>query len=240
MPLWEREEVQEVLREALNVNNCYTPTNGPDDWRQFLADPIKQWKTGYSAKELAYSWETSNGFPDEVQAVLGTQSVFQNLEILFAVPEYQVPLPGGSRPSQNDLFVLARNDDELVVIMVEGKASESFGPTLGEWRANASEGKRKRLEYLQEVLQLKGELADEVRYQLLHRTASPLIVAEQFHATSAIMLVHSFSEENEWFDDYSAFMNLFGVQAKLGVLQEAFRGESLKLYCGWVKGISRV
>lgn len=215
------------------------PSSGPDDWRQFLADPVKQWKTGYSAKELAFSWETSDGFPSEVQAVLNTQPVFQNLEILFAVPEYQVPLPGGSRPSQNDLFVLARNDDELVVIMVEGKASESFGPTLGEWRASGSDGKKRRLAYLQTVLQLNGELAAEVRYQLLHRTASPLIVAKQFHATSAIMLVHSFSEENEWFDDYSVFLDLYGVQAQMGVLQEAFRDPTIKLYCGWAKGISR-
>ena len=217
----------------------YTPSKGPNDWRQFLADPVKQWKTGYSAKELACSWEMSKGFPAEVQAVLNTQPIFKNLEILFAVPEYQVPLPGGSRPSQNDLFVLARNDDELVVIMVEGKASESFGPTLGEWRANGSDGKRKRLAYLQQVLQLDGELTDEVRYQLLHRTASPLIVAKQFHATSAIMLVHSFSEENEWFDDYSAFLDLYGVQAQMGVLQEASRRTSVKLYCGWAKGGSR-
>ena len=57
-------------------------TNGPDDWRQFLADPVKQWKTGYSAKELAYSWETADGFPSEVQAVLDTQPVFDDLEIL--------------------------------------------------------------------------------------------------------------------------------------------------------------
>ncbi|WP_071547148.1 DUF6946 family protein [Pseudodesulfovibrio hydrargyri] len=222
------------------LSSFYVPSKGPDDWRQFLADPVKQWKTGYSAKELAYSWEMSKGFPAEIQAVLNTQSVFQNLEILFAVPEYQVSLPGGSRPSQNDLFVMARNDDELVVIMIEGKAYESFGPTLGEWRANGSEGKLRRLAYLQEVLQLDGVLADEVRYQLLHRTASPLIVAEQFHATSAIMLVHSFSEENEWFNDYSAFLDLYGVQAQMGVLQEAFRGSNVKLYCGWAKGVSKV
>jgi hypothetical protein len=226
----------------MSSNSCskvYIPTDGPDDWRQFLADPIKQWKTGYSAKELAYSWETADGFPPEVQAVLDTQPAFDDLEILFAVPEYKVPLPGGSRPSQNDLFVLARNDDELVVIMVEGKASESFGPTLGEWRAGGSPGKKKRLAYLQSVLKLNGDLSDEVRYQLLHRTASPMIVAEQFHATSAIMLVHSFSAENEWFDDYAAFLNLYDVQAEMGILHQVLGGPKVKLYCGWAKGLSK-
>ena len=123
--------------------------------------------------------------------------------------------------------------------MVEGKASESFGPTLGEWRTNGSDGKKKRLAYLQSVLDLDDDLADGIRYQLIHRTASPIIVAEQFHATSAIMLVHSFSAENEWFDDYAAFLNLYDVQAKTGILHQVLGGTKVKLFCGWAKGISK-
>jgi len=224
---------------AYKQKRICTPTTGPEDWRRFLADPIKQWKAGYSAKELAYSWETAEGFPEEVQALLNTQPAFDSLKILFAVPEYQVPLPGGSRPSQNDLFVLAGNDEELVVIMVEGKASESFGPTLGDWRNNDSEGKKKRLAYLQKKLQLEGELFPDLRYQLFHRTASSLIVAEQFHATSAIMLVHSFSENDDWFDDYSNFLSLYGQKAQIGRLHELLEGPSVRLYCGWAKGVSQ-
>jgi Domain of unknown function (DUF6946) len=37
-----------------------------------------------------------------------------------------VPLPGGVRPSQNDLFVLARGAKGAIAIMVEGKVSESL------------------------------------------------------------------------------------------------------------------
>lgn len=50
----------------------------------------------------------------------------------YAFPEHQVPLLGGSRPSQTDLFVVAQSPGELVSIAVEGKVREPFGP-LG-WR----------------------------------------------------------------------------------------------------------
>ena len=41
-------------------------TTGPDDWKALLADPEKQWKTGYSARALAHAWECCEGFPPEV------------------------------------------------------------------------------------------------------------------------------------------------------------------------------
>ena len=31
------------------MSKILTPSSGPDDWQQFLADPQKQWKRGYSA-----------------------------------------------------------------------------------------------------------------------------------------------------------------------------------------------
>jgi len=65
----------------------------------------------------------------------------REMELLLAIPEYQVKLPGGSRSSQNDLFVLARAfDGGLAAIMVEGKASEPFCETLEIWLKGASTG----------------------------------------------------------------------------------------------------
>ncbi|UZP66042.1 hypothetical protein N1030_10450 [Desulfovibrio mangrovi] len=218
--------------------SIFVPTTGPDDWRQLLAEPDKQWKTGCSAKELAYCWEMAEGFPAEVEAVLRSQPEFASLEILFAVPEYKVFLPGGARPSQNDIFVLARNSGGLVVIMVEGKVSEPFGPTLGDWLAETTSGKVKRLSYLRSVLRIRGEISEKMRYQLLHRTASALIVAERFCAKNAVMLVHSFSAESAWFDDYAAFLELYGVTAKTGVLHNVLDESVPNLFCGWVKGVS--
>lgn len=222
---------------AGKCKSIYIPTRGPDDWRQLLAEPDRQWKAGCSAKELAYCWEMAEGFPAEVEAVLRSQPSFASLEILFAAPEYEVPLPGGSRPSQNDIFVLAKGSGGLVVIMVEGKVSEPFGPALGEWLAGKTAGKVTRLSYMQSLLRIRGDIPEKMPYQLLHRTASALIVAERFCAKSAVMLVHSFSAENAWFDDYAAFLDLYGVTAKVGVLHTLFDDAVPNLFCGWVKGV---
>ena len=99
------------------MTGIFRSTAGPEDWKYGLADPEKQWKAGYSAHALAHSWEDANGFPDEVAAVLdpSNQTLVPFVEPLLGVPEYRVPLPGGSRPSQNDLFVLGRTERGLIV-----------------------------------------------------------------------------------------------------------------------------
>jgi hypothetical protein len=40
------------------------PATAPDQWAQFLAEPVKHWRTGYSARTLAYSWQAADGFPN--------------------------------------------------------------------------------------------------------------------------------------------------------------------------------
>ncbi|BBD09699.1 uncharacterized protein DFE_2973 [Desulfovibrio ferrophilus] len=135
---------------------------------------------------------------------------------------------------------MARTDNGLVVIMVEGKASESFGPTLGEWRQQSSNGRQTRLAYLQQTLGLNRDLPDSLRYQLLHRTASPIIIARRYHAVAAVMLVHSFSKTNEWFSDYATFLNLYGIKTDIGELHEIMVGSPLRVFCGWAKGIPAI
>ena len=93
---------QETITDDLS--KTYIPTTNAEQWAQLLADPHKHWRTGYSARTLAYSWQEANGFPAEVRSVLTT--TFPNIELLLALPEHQVLLPGGSRPSQNDIWVL--------------------------------------------------------------------------------------------------------------------------------------
>lgn len=48
------------------MSEILIPSSGPDDWQQFLADPQKQWKRGYSAMAVALSWEAAQGLPPEV------------------------------------------------------------------------------------------------------------------------------------------------------------------------------
>ncbi len=221
------------------MNHIYIPTSSPEDWRKFLAEPEKQWRSGYSAKELAKCWEHSNGFPSEFQELFSKSKnqALNELELLLAIPEYKVGLPGGKRPSQNDLFVLARAKDcQLVSIMIEGKVAEPFGDTLEIWLKDASEGKKKRLEFLCDVLGLSGEPPLNMRYQLFHRTASAIIEAKRYNAKYAMMIVHSFSSEHKWFSDYQDFLSLFGVSSKANELVELPKSEGLQFFTGWVVG----
>ena len=42
----------------------------------------------------------------------------EDVELLLAIPEYKVSLPGGGAASQNDIFCLARNRHGLVKLSV--------------------------------------------------------------------------------------------------------------------------
>ncbi len=149
-----------------------------------------------------------------------------------------MPLPGGSRASQNDLFVLARSPAGPVVIMVEGKVNEPFGPTVGEWLTDASRGKKARLRALMRAVGLTTQPPASIHYQLLHRAASAVITAEQYRAAAAVMLVHSFSQKHAWWDDYRAFAAQFGVVAERGVVQRIGADSPVPLFGVWVTGDS--
>ena len=216
----------------------YVPTESYQDWKRLLAQPDLHWKAGYSAMTLAQSWEAAQGFPPEVAAVLASTAdpVLQDLSMLVAIPEYQVALPGGDRASQTDLLVLARGREGLVAVAVEGKVDETFGPTVEQKRAENSKGVNTRLQFLAESLGLTEPIPGHVRYQLLHRTVSALLIAEQFSARAAIMLMHSFSPTNKWFDDFADFAALFGVQAWIGSVQDVGLRRNLPLFIGWCSG----
>lgn len=46
-----------IAKVRATMPKLFIPTTGPDDWQRFPADPAKQWRTGFSAKTLAYCWE---------------------------------------------------------------------------------------------------------------------------------------------------------------------------------------
>jgi hypothetical protein len=219
--------------------NIYIPSRGVSDWRHLLADPNKHWVTGYSARTMAHCWEASNGFPPEVSHVLSQCAEFADIEPLFIVPERKVALDNDRAPSQNDAWVLAKAASGLVSIAVEGKVNEPFDVTLGEWKETESKGRVSRLEFLAKTLALTGPVPDSIRYQLLHRTASAVIEARRFGATHAVMLVHSFSKDNLWFDDFAAFCELFGLLPSVGQLVTASAFGNIPLHLGWVHGDER-
>jgi len=208
---------------------------GRPNGSRFLAHPTKQWRTGFSAKTLAYCWENANGLPNEIASMLEPHG--GNTELLLAIPEHKVPLPGASGgESQNDVFALARAGDLTFAIMVEGKVREPFGETLGDWMRNASDGKRKRLAFICNLLGLTVPLPNHIYYQLLHRTASAVIEARRFKTDAAAMIVHSFSTERIWFEAFAQFASLFDVSMAPNELI-AIRGNAKpSIYIGWACG----
>ena len=216
-------------------------TTGPEDWKPFLADPEKHWRTGYSARTLALSWEAADGLPPEVAAALNLapDAALSNPVPYLAVPEYRTDLPGGDRPSQTDVMVLGRAQGGAFAMAVEGKVAESFGPTLEEWRKDASDGKQLRWSFLCATLGLGEELDLGLRYQLFHRAASAVLAARRYHAPLAILLVHSFSTQDAGYPDFAAFLKLFGAEAKPGTVVPVATLGVTRLYAGWARGDQR-
>ncbi|HMG17422.1 MAG TPA: hypothetical protein VK573_01760, partial [Gemmatimonadales bacterium] len=116
------------------------------------------------------------------------------------------------------------------------KVSESFGPTLEEWRRDASAGKTERLAHIKAKLGLASDPPPGTRYQLLHRAASAVIEAERFHARDAAMIVHSFSPENASLGDYQAFLGLFGKKGGPGQMVALGAPNGIRLWAGWAQG----
>ena len=209
----------------------YVPSKGIGDWQKLYSKQFeKHWKEGRSAFELAYSWENANpDLPPEIAALF-----YGSVELLAATPEHKTPLPGGRAASQSDVLAFIRINDRVCAVAVEGKVKEEFGTqTVGQWFKNPSPGKIERLKYISTTLGLSYPPPDEIRYQLLHRTASAVIEAQHFKTDCAAMIVQSFSPENKWFEDYSAFLGLFGIQSvKQGKLYKTDK-PGITLYFGW-------
>lgn len=215
----------------------------PADWQALLANPAKQWRAGFSARTLAHCWAEADGFPPEVASAFSAASapLLAGLRPILGIPEFKVPLPGGDRPSQNDIFVLARSQAGPVSIMVEGKVDESFGPLLGDWLEDAppDSGKKDRLAFLLKTLGLAAQPDDTIRYQLLHRAASAVLAGEQYRAAAAMLLVHSFSRRQAGWEDFAAFCRLFGTTPEAGRVERLEGAQAVPLFALWVPGDQR-
>jgi hypothetical protein len=213
------------------------PATSADAWQPLLASG-HHWRTGYSARSLAHCWHDTTGLPPEVASAFESTPAFAGAELLLAIPEHKVPLPGVGRASQTDLWLLMRTRDALVSVAVEGKVSESFDKTIGDWLEDATDGganRRQRLGALCELLGIVEPTAD-LRYQLFHRAASAILEARRFHAAHAVLLVHSFSQEDAWYDDFARFAEALGAKAVKGRLAQVQGRSGPTLHLGWVRG----
>ena len=216
------------------------PSAGGHNWQRFLADPEKHWVPGYSAMTAAASWEAAAGsLPPEIGNCLDASKApaLVHLELLIAVPEWQVELPGGNTNSQTDVMAFCRNSAGLVVMAVEAKSREDFAGFVGEKR-NGSVGQVARLKYLEDLLGVP-RFGDDIRYQLLHLTASAILTARQFHAPTAVMLLHAFESPADTRADFNKFAKQLHGMTLTPRLFEIPRQDGLALYLAWCEGDSK-
>ena len=216
----------------------FVPAKSTGDWQALLGDPVKHWRQGFSAKSLADHWQGEDGFPADVRQIFRSSDVayINDAEMLLGIPEFKTKLPGSGNASQTDLFVFATCSGGLITMSVEGKVSESFDKIVNDWlHLNEHQNnRRKRLTGLCELLGIEIGQAMDLRYQLLHRTASALIEAERFSASTAVMLVHSFSSTRDSYDDYEAFGEVMGVSVEPGKLTDVGMRGDRRLLLGWL------
>ena len=216
----------------------FVPTQTGTDWQRLLAKPKIHWQPKASAMTCAASWESaSDSLPPEISTLLDSsgESLLMGQRLLVAIPEWQVPLPGGKTNSSTDVLAICRNDHGLCILGVEAKVLEDFGPTLAEKRSEASAGQSERMAYLHTLLRV-DRFEDAIRYQLLHRTASALLTAQQFHAAAAMMLVQAFETPDSQRGDFEAFRVAMNGTQVAPMLYKVPSFEVPALYLAWCDG----
>jgi hypothetical protein len=220
------------------MKRIFIPTRTGTDWQRLLAKPKLHWKKGASAMTTAAAWEDAAGkLPDEIAALLSSAGEPQlaQLELLAALPEWKVELPGGETKSATDVLAICRNEAGLCIVAVEAKVLEDFGPLVSEKRASTSDGQTARLEFLHRLLEVP-RFSDGIRYQLLHRTASAILTARAFHASSAVMLVQAFDTPADRRSDLEEFCR--EIQA-ISLAPEIYKVPQFlapNLYIAWCDG----
>ena len=212
------------------------------DWKPIVG--AKNWRPGKSAFELAHSWQCSDDFPPAVRRMLNSAcpDKFEGLAINLRMVEWPVRLDSDDGPSMNDLMIWGENaNDQRIVIAVEGKAAEYFGPTIKEWikKPKNPTNRINRLDCLNRELCTGFCRDDEIRYQLLHRTASAILEARFVGAVAALVLIHSFAKSDRNWADYCTFLECALPKAQTPKRGEFQRcrddfAQGLELYFAWV------
>ena len=225
------------------MTKIYVPSKGPESWKKLLVDPERHWQVGKSAYEIANCWEKEpDKFPTSIRNVFkkSKYKIFRNAKLLFAYPEFKVRLDTARAPSQNDVFALAVSENHIISIAVEGKAGEDFNEIIDKWKDTNGKpsGKPDRLEFLRTELGLDKDIPGNIRYQLLHRTASSIIEAKKYNAKHALMIVQNFHSGRPHFDDYSKFADLFGMEEEnvenIDSVEYVKTIHNIKIYLAWI------
>lgn len=181
-----------------------------DDWRDRAGpkDPVLQWKDHRSAKELARAWlEPGDGhLPVEVADLLTTHSDFSRVQHWQAVPEVQLRFDEfAGEPRNTDLLVIGEDAQGPFLLAVEGKADETFGPTVGEallegLEVRVAKPASRRIERIVQLVEAILPVTpgpgvprvESLRYQLLTAVAGAACEAERRQIGRVVLLVHEF------------------------------------------------
>lgn len=210
------------------------PLLAPEDVIPHLGKPT-HWKQGRSAKAVADSWFRANDIPLAIRTVLDQAPELRGAELVDAWLERCTDLSDrrGSA-SQTDLLAVLGIGDELAVMAVEAKVTESFGPLVSEWIGDGSEGKEDRLRRLCGLLGLDRGSVGDLRYQLFHRTAAAILEARRYRGKKAVLMVHSFCDDATGLPDFLGFFERMGARgAGRDALSEPVVVGGLTLWVGW-------
>ncbi len=217
------------------------------DWQAL--HPAEHWREGRSAMLLAQRWSGAEGFPEAVLDRFAHSPRFSDLRMRRAIVEHPCAVPGLGKASYTDIMVFAEDDDRNpIVIAVEGKVDEGFGPLVSEWLTQGK-GERAALNRLDRVREMAHALGldpeapgfGELRYQLVHRAYAAWRTARDEGCLTAILLVHSFMNKRDrrsgnW--DLTQFTRAFGKGSGItpaGLPWQGPRLDGVDLWFVWVE-----
>jgi hypothetical protein len=195
-----------------------TPVTRAEELRDLLP-PDKQhhYRDGYSMAEAAKLWVSATGrVPPKIADIIGSDKLDS------AHFEYLVYVWGGGM-SMTDIMAFV----PCGVIAVEAKAREGLGPLVFDWIVEKAAVNSASPPHRQSVvdryaagLGVSSKELMSCRYQLLHRTLSAALTAENAGASRAWMIVESFAppgsiEHRCNLADFNRFIDLVGVQPRL-------------------------
>ncbi|MFN3349199.1 DUF6946 family protein [Pseudorhodoplanes sp.] len=210
-----------------------TPAHRPEDVIPFLGKGQAHWRQGRSAYEAAHSWFRAQDIPAPIRDLLKTDPVFGDAILLRAYFERQTRFDEIARgPSQTDVLAILKTGSGPAILAVEAKVDEPFGPTVKQWH-DGGVIKQRRLLGLLARLRIDHTAADELRYQLLHRTAATLVEAEKAGAAHAALVVQSFSPRSAGITDFQSYAAAIGIALAPGALSKPVRIGAIELRLGW-------
>jgi quercetin dioxygenase-like cupin family protein len=211
-----------------------TPLERPEDVIPLLADP-GHWRKGRSAYEAAFSWFDAGDVPEAIRRVIETDPAFSNATPSRVVFEQRTKLDNFGKASQTDVLALLKTPAGRVLLSIEAKFDEPFGPLVDDWD-DRSDGRTGRLTGLLGHLRLTRASVGSLRYQLLHRTVAALLEAQREGIADAALVVQSFNGACAGFGDFRAFVRELGVTLdEPGRLSAPIERSGIRVRFGWAE-----